>query len=147
MSEFYLDEVLTDVDESCESTENDQNNVRHVAAPEPHPAWMRHMGPAAAGSTRNSPRGTLRRNSCDYAAEASTASFLKTCGLCQRRLAPGRDIFMYRGEIAYCSVECRQQQMNQDELREKCALKSMSQPPSSGAADQSSNGAETVAAA
>lgn len=25
-----------------------------------------------------------------------TASFLTTCGLCQRRLPPGRDIFMYR---------------------------------------------------
>ncbi|KAL8134036.1 FCS-Like Zinc finger 7 [Apium graveolens] len=48
-----------------------------------------------------------------------TASFLTTCGLCQRRLPPGRDIFMYRGDTAYCSVECREEQMEDDERKEQ----------------------------
>lgn len=37
----------------------------------------------------------LRRNSADFSA-AETAAFLRACGLCNRRLGPGRDTFMYR---------------------------------------------------
>ncbi|KAF3324317.1 zinc-finger of the FCS-type, C2-C2 [Carex littledalei] len=136
MSEFYLEEILADVDESHQS-ETQNRDVAEAA----QPAWMRHMAPA---SSMLSPRGTPKRNSGDFV-NMETASFLKACGLCNRRLAPGRDIFMYRGEIAFCSMECRQQQINQDEFREKCALKSMSQTANTGA-DQSSN-SETMAAA
>ncbi|KAL5703918.1 hypothetical protein ACHQM5_022411 [Ranunculus cassubicifolius] len=66
--------------------------------------------------TQSSPR--TRRSSADF---YEPAHFLRTCGLCNRRLAPGRDIFMYRGDTAFCSSECRQQQMNQDERKEKCS--------------------------
>ncbi|KAJ4746093.1 hypothetical protein LUZ62_080498 [Rhynchospora pubera] len=135
MSGFSMDEVFADGDESNPS----ENQNGYMA--EPQPNWLRHMGPSRS---LDLPRGTHRRNSGDFAT-MEAASFLKACGMCKRRLAPGRDIFMYRGEIAYCSMECRQQQMNQDELREKCALKSMTQTANSGA-DQSSNG-ETMAAA
>ncbi|CAL9059574.1 unnamed protein product, partial [Musa banksii] len=86
-----------------------------------------------------SPRGGVhRRNSGDFEAAARTAPFLRACGLCNRRLGPGRDAYMYRyfstkssffffvlyvhvyslafcrGEVAFCSLECRQQQMNLD---------------------------------
>lgn len=87
MSEFYLEEILADVDESQQS-----ESQNHDMAGAAQPAWMRHMGPA---SSMLSPRGTPRRNSGDFV-NMETASFLKACGLCQRRLAPGRDIFMYR---------------------------------------------------
>ncbi|KAF5737974.1 hypothetical protein HS088_TW13G00867 [Tripterygium wilfordii] len=64
-----------------------------------------------------SPRVNLqRRNSADL---AETSHFLRTCGLCRRRLTPGRDIYMYRGDTAFCSLECREQQMKQDEGKEK----------------------------
>ncbi|KAI3783244.1 hypothetical protein L1987_42320 [Smallanthus sonchifolius] len=56
-----------------------------------------------------SSRNIHRRNS------AETAHFLRACHLCKRRLMAGRDIFMYRGDSAFCSLECRQQQMNQDD--------------------------------
>ncbi|KAI4366579.1 hypothetical protein MLD38_022440 [Melastoma candidum] len=78
--------------------------------------------------------------------------FLGTCCLCKRQLIPGRDIFMYRGDSAFCSHECRQQQMKQDERKEKCSLSAASahQPPSSGAATTRMNvvgpEGETVAA-
>ncbi|XP_038689421.1 FCS-Like Zinc finger 6-like [Tripterygium wilfordii] len=63
-----------------------------------------------------SPRVNLqRRNSSDF---AETSHFLRTCGLCKRRLTPGRDIYMYRGDTAFCSLECREQQMKQDERKE-----------------------------
>ncbi|XP_059279834.1 FCS-Like Zinc finger 5-like [Lycium ferocissimum] len=60
-----------------------------------------------------------RRKSADF---VETASFLKACFLCKRHLIPGRDIYMYRGDSAFCSLECRQQQMNLDEKKEKCSL-------------------------
>ncbi|KAI0494722.1 hypothetical protein KFK09_024865 [Dendrobium nobile] len=92
-----------------------------------------------------SPR-VLRRNSGDFTA-LETAPFLRSCGLCNRRLAPGRDIFMYRGEIAFCSLECRQQQMNHDEKKEKYFISTIkdSPPATSGSSDPSTTG-ETVAA-
>ncbi|KAL0395625.1 UNVERIFIED_CONTAM: FCS-Like Zinc finger 5 [Sesamum calycinum] len=61
----------------------------------------------------------FRRN--DSSGDAVTADFLRSCGLCNRRLAPGRDIYMYRGDTAFCSLECREQQMKQDERKERRA--------------------------
>lgn len=92
MSEFYLEEILADVNEE-ESHQSESHN-RDMAEAAAQPAWMRHMGPA---SSMLSPRGTptTRRNSADFV-NMETASFLKACGLCKRRLAPGRDIFIYR---------------------------------------------------
>jgi hypothetical protein len=49
-------------------------------------AYRARAAPALAG---------LRRNSADFSA-AETAAFLRACGLCNRRLGPGRDTFVYR---------------------------------------------------
>ncbi|THU60452.1 hypothetical protein C4D60_Mb07t12870 [Musa balbisiana] len=90
-----------------------------------------------------SPRGGVhRRSSGDFA-----APFLRACGLCNRGLGPGRDAFMYRGDIAFCSLECRQQQMNLDEQREKCSLTSTKEMPSAASGSNPSDGGGTVAAA
>ncbi|KAL9237126.1 hypothetical protein vseg_011712 [Gypsophila vaccaria] len=68
-----------------------------------------------------------RRNSADFAPKSSSScSFLRSCSLCRCRLARGRDIFMYKGDTAFCSSECRQQQMAQDEWKEKCVTKQSS---------------------
>ncbi|KAF2293073.1 hypothetical protein GH714_036110 [Hevea brasiliensis] len=64
-----------------------------------------------------SPRNNQRTSSGSNFLE--TAHFLRTCGLCKRRLAPGKDIYMYRGDTAFCSLECREQQMKNDERKEK----------------------------
>ncbi|CAF2060592.1 hypothetical protein Bca4012_100368 [Brassica carinata] len=63
-----------------------------------------------------SPRGNLRRHSGDF---SDAGHFLRSCSLCERLLVPGRDIYMYRGDTAFCSLDCRQQQMAQDEWKEK----------------------------
>ncbi|KAH7296665.1 hypothetical protein KP509_26G033300 [Ceratopteris richardii] len=34
-------------------------------------------------------------------------NFLDACANCQRAFAPGKDIFMYRGDQAFCSIQCR----------------------------------------
>ncbi|KAH9305945.1 hypothetical protein KI387_010349, partial [Taxus chinensis] len=43
------------------------------------------------------------------------ADFLSACYLCRRQLRHGKDIYMYRGDKAFCSVECRYQQIVSDE--------------------------------
>ncbi|KAG0482510.1 hypothetical protein HPP92_010594 [Vanilla planifolia] len=44
--------------------------------------------------------------------------FLSCCYLCRKKLH-GLDIFMYRGDKAFCSSECRFQQILTDERKEK----------------------------
>ncbi|CAI8590117.1 unnamed protein product [Vicia faba] len=42
-------------------------------------------------------------------------TFLELCFLCRKRLLPGKDIYMYKGDKAFCSVECRCKQIFMDE--------------------------------
>ncbi|EOA17646.1 hypothetical protein CARUB_v10006014mg [Capsella rubella] len=58
-----------------------------------------------------------RRNKRQDGGRSSSpsSSFLGNCGFCKHRLAPGRDIYMYKGDAAFCSIECREQQMEHDE--------------------------------
>ncbi|KAL4557641.1 hypothetical protein LXL04_035826 [Taraxacum kok-saghyz] len=79
-----------------------------------------------------------RRNSADY---SQPAHFLRACHLCNRHLIAGRDIFMYRGDSAFCSLECRQEQMNLDEKKDKCSISSKTPVTTT-----SSGTSETVAA-
>ncbi|KAJ9183713.1 hypothetical protein P3X46_007528 [Hevea brasiliensis] len=48
-----------------------------------------------------------------------TSEFLSSCHLCRKRLH-GKDIYMYRGEKAFCSIECRSRQIMMDERKEQC---------------------------
>ncbi|RDX88625.1 hypothetical protein CR513_29759, partial [Mucuna pruriens] len=45
--------------------------------------------------------------------------FLAACSLCKKPLGDNRDIFMYRGDTPFCSEECRQEQIEIDEAKEK----------------------------
>ncbi|CAA3012884.1 uncharacterized protein LOC111411380 [Olea europaea var. sylvestris] len=46
------------------------------------------------------------------------SDFLSSCHMCQKKLH-GKDIYMYRGEKAFCSTECRHRQIVMDERKEK----------------------------
>jgi len=100
-------------------------------------------------STMLSPRNINHRmNSGDF---VETPDFLRTCGLCKRHLASGRDIYMYRGDTAFCSLECREQQMKQDERKEKCKAMATKNnddrhASSSTASSKGSGKSETLAA-
>ncbi|KAL3825456.1 hypothetical protein ACJIZ3_021485 [Penstemon smallii] len=48
------------------------------------------------------------------------ADFLNSCNLCHKKLKD-KDIYMYRGEKAFCSTECRYSQIVMDERKEKCS--------------------------
>lgn len=112
MTEFSYDDlsVINNNHTPSDETKKHQNGVTSD----------HHQKVQIVGSTR-----TLRRNSADFALESnsSTHRFLRSCSLCNRRLPPGRDIYMYRGDTAFCTLECRQQQMTQDEWSEKCTHK------------------------
>ncbi|GLJ13601.1 hypothetical protein SUGI_0216120 [Cryptomeria japonica] len=48
------------------------------------------------------------------------ADFLYACYLCRQKLSHQKDIFMYGGDKAFCSEECRYQQIASDEMEECC---------------------------
>ncbi|XP_031500640.1 FCS-Like Zinc finger 17-like isoform X2 [Nymphaea colorata] len=48
-------------------------------------------------------------------------SFLKACFLCKKQLSPEKDVYIYRGDRGFCSMECRCRQIFLDERRERCA--------------------------
>ncbi|GER36093.1 hypothetical protein STAS_12405 [Striga asiatica] len=50
---------------------------------------------------------------------APADDFLSSCHLCRKKLH-GEDIYMYRGEKAFCSTECRYREIAMDERIEKC---------------------------
>ncbi|XWS53592.1 hypothetical protein CRYUN_Cryun10bG0014600 [Craigia yunnanensis] len=68
-------------------------------------------------------------------------SFLEQCFLCKQKLLPGKDIYMYKGDKAFCSVECRCRQIFMDEeetlKKENCSLAAM-KPSTSCSASPSS---------
>ncbi|CAM8923913.1 hypothetical protein QQ045_023790 [Rhodiola kirilowii] len=45
--------------------------------------------------------------------------FLESCFLCRKRLSRSSDIFMYRGSTPFCSMECREEQIQIDESKER----------------------------
>lgn len=65
----------------------------------------------------------LRKESSSLADHSGYTSddFLSYCYACRKNLGQGKDIFMYRGEKAFCSRECRYQEMLFDEEMEKCS--------------------------
>jgi len=69
------------------------------------------------------------------------AEFLSCCDMCRRPLG-GKDIFMYRGERAFCSMECRYHAIVSDEFQEEkerkrraAAAAGRSSPPASSPPD------------
>ncbi|KAL6843663.1 hypothetical protein ACP4OV_026234 [Aristida adscensionis] len=74
-----------------------------------------------------SPRrpGRMFCDPCDDAGELpGHHHYLDVCFRCRRPLAGNRDIFMYRGDMPFCSEECRQEQIEIDEAREQRAKQS-----------------------
>ncbi|OEL32540.1 hypothetical protein BAE44_0006440 [Dichanthelium oligosanthes] len=52
-------------------------------------------------------------------AVAMATGFLSSCHACHKQLGHGNDIFIYRGDKAFCSSECRYQEMLFDEAVDK----------------------------
>nr|AFK37039.1 unknown [Lotus japonicus] len=69
-------------------------------------------------------------------------AFLELCFLCRKRLMQGKDIYMYKGDRAFCSEECRCKQIFMDEEEtvqtENCSMAAM-RPTSSASSSVSSS--------
>ncbi|KAG6437833.1 hypothetical protein SASPL_102763 [Salvia splendens] len=62
----------------------------------------------------------MRPSASHYAGgEYNRPHFLDSCTLCQKHLSQNSDIYMYRGNAPFCSQECRQEQIEMDEAKEK----------------------------
>ncbi|XVE65592.1 hypothetical protein DITRI_Ditri08aG0012600 [Diplodiscus trichospermus] len=73
-------------------------------------------------------------------------AFLEQCFLCKQKLLPGKDIYMYKGDRAFCSVECRCRQifLDEEEILKKdncCSLEAMKPSASSSSAAAASSSA------
>lgn len=84
----------------CSSTSRRRNSLRNLSG---------------FGSV-SSPR-SMRFYDARY--EDHQPHFLETCFLCKKTLGDNSDIFMYRGDTPFCSEECRQEQIEIDEAKEK----------------------------
>jgi hypothetical protein len=62
--------------------------------------------------------GRCATNLCGAGVAFRVAEFLSCCDTCRRPLH-GKDVFMYRGERAFCSMECRYHAIVSDESREE----------------------------
>ncbi|KAL2338805.1 hypothetical protein Fmac_013251 [Flemingia macrophylla] len=73
-------------------------------------------------NNNNNNVGVLKRSTPQLQLESwyPTSNFLSSCHLCGKKLE-GRDIYMYRGEKAFCSTECRSSQIMMDERKERCS--------------------------
>nr|XP_009627252.1 FCS-Like Zinc finger 17-like [Nicotiana tomentosiformis] len=43
--------------------------------------------------------------------------FLKSCFFCNKILSLDKEVYMYRGELGFCSVDCRNRQIYLDEMK------------------------------
>ncbi|KAJ6904312.1 hypothetical protein NC651_021445 [Populus alba x Populus x berolinensis] len=77
-------------------------------------------------------------------------AFLEQCFLCGQKLLPGKDIYMYKGDRAFCSVECRCRQIFMDEeetiRKENCSFSAMKPAASAAASSSSTKSASTTPA-
>ncbi|KAK9121128.1 hypothetical protein Syun_018745 [Stephania yunnanensis] len=73
------------------------------------------LSSSTSSSTSSSPRSARFFEDNNY----QQPHFLESCFLCKKPLGNNRDIFMYRGDTPFCSEECRQEQIDIDEMKEK----------------------------
>ncbi|KAL9282621.1 FCS-Like Zinc finger 1 [Arabidopsis thaliana] len=67
----------------------------------------------------SSPRSVVSGRFHDFRFDIQQHHFLDSCFLCKKPLGDNRDIYMYRGDTPFCSEECRQEQIERDEAKEK----------------------------
>ncbi|CAN8265546.1 unnamed protein product [Cochlearia groenlandica] len=91
-----------------ETTNNTRNHSDGLLSPKSH--HVVNKVAVAVTTVASSAVSELRRGGC-----YSDSGFLEHCFLCRKKLLQGKDIYMYKGDGAFCSVECRSKQMFMDE--------------------------------
>ncbi|KAK9161606.1 hypothetical protein Syun_007947 [Stephania yunnanensis] len=95
-------------------------------------------------SSSSSSSSSSSYNYCYSSSPLPAINFLDSCYLCQKPLLLNKDIFMYRGDRAFCSEECRCRHICMDDeeslRREKCSmLATMKTSSSSASASRASH--------
>ncbi|XP_048440417.1 FCS-Like Zinc finger 15-like [Pyrus x bretschneideri] len=99
--------------------------------------------PFSSSSSSSSP-SQITHKSFNFSSHSSSPSFfgqpsfLDQCFLCKQKLLPGKDIYMYKGDRGFCSVDCRYRQifMDEEEIVRKEKQKYCSPSSSSASSDQ-----------
>ncbi|XP_074583889.1 FCS-Like Zinc finger 10-like isoform X2 [Curcuma longa] len=60
----------------------------------------------------------------EHSLACSSNDFLSFCFHCKEKLEEGKDIYMYRGDRAFCSSDCREKEILNDEESEKATIAS-----------------------
>ncbi|KAL6871014.1 hypothetical protein ACP4OV_014862 [Aristida adscensionis] len=82
------------------------------------PSMSQQLAQMAETNDRNEAQVDTKTGICVHPRSSATANmqmqplqFLQYCGSCNRTLGPEADIYIYRGESAFCSTECREKGM------------------------------------
>ncbi|KAH7291978.1 hypothetical protein KP509_29G044600 [Ceratopteris richardii] len=97
-------------------------------------------------SSSSSSSSSCKRQDAGGFGSLQPAHFLDMCYLCSKALGHGRDVFIYRGDRAFCSVECRHLQIMADERKEKGGLAGSKDGRVKPKDSHNTNQVETVAA-
>ncbi|CAK9328163.1 unnamed protein product [Citrullus colocynthis] len=108
-----------DVDEELDNLEE---NYTYVTTRGPHESSTRVYYDGGLVAGKKSPPSPVP---ADQTPPRRTPDFLRSCHLCGKNLE-GKDIYMYRGEMAFCSSECRSSQIMKDEKKERCGSEARS---------------------
>nr|XP_009785588.1 PREDICTED: uncharacterized protein LOC104233832 [Nicotiana sylvestris]XP_016446680.1 PREDICTED: uncharacterized protein LOC107771751 [Nicotiana tabacum] len=57
-------------------------------------------------------------NHTESSSNEQNSCFLKYCFLCNKTLRLDKQVYMYKGEMGFCSLECRHRQIYLDEIKE-----------------------------
>ncbi|XP_059302514.1 FCS-Like Zinc finger 17-like [Lycium ferocissimum] len=60
---------------------------------------------------------TTDQYSCDGRTALQDSCFLKSCFFCKKPLRLDKEVYMYGGELGFCSVDCRNKQIYLDEMK------------------------------
>ncbi|XP_047339443.1 FCS-Like Zinc finger 15-like [Impatiens glandulifera] len=107
--------------------------------------------PNQKGIMRRNPQ-VINKSSIIKSPITAGSGFLDNCSLCRRKLLPSKDIYMYKGDRAFCSEECRCRQIFMDEeedddivssshLKENCGFAAMISSPTASFYSSSSGAA------
>ncbi|XP_019463139.1 PREDICTED: uncharacterized protein LOC109362020 [Lupinus angustifolius] len=92
----------------------------------------------------NASSSSSSRSRMFYYAENEEPHFLEACFLCRKPLGQNNDIFMYRGNTPFCSKECREEQIENDEAKEKSWKHSSKRSVRKSETNQNSNKTSTT---
>uniref|UniRef100_A0A0E0CW97 FLZ-type domain-containing protein n=1 Tax=Oryza meridionalis TaxID=40149 RepID=A0A0E0CW97_9ORYZ len=89
---------------------------------QPSPRQRPPLSVLRRSAVRPSPAATVATSQDEAGAPAGRGfmglGFLNCCYCCHKKLDADMDVFVYKGEHAFCCAECRSQQMAREERRE-----------------------------